>query len=88
MSMSEMDTAELETSLMQIVRTDLKLDDIELTPTTPFSSEELGLDSLDYLMLITSIEKQFGIKMTAEEIGPETMRDLRTLAAYLQKKMA
>jgi acyl carrier protein len=86
--MSEIDAAELESSLLEIVRTDLKLDDSELTPTTPFSSEELGLDSLDYLMLITSIEKAYGIKMTAEEIGPETMRDLRTLAAYLQTKMS
>ncbi|MGB0766543.1 MAG: acyl carrier protein [Phycisphaeraceae bacterium] len=45
------------------------------------------MDSLDYLMLITSIEKQYGVQLTAEEIGPETMRDLRTLAAYLQTKM-
>jgi len=86
--MSETDTAELEAQLIEIVRHDLKLDDMELTPHTPFSSEELGLDSLDYLMLITSIEKHFGIKLTPDELGPETMRDLRTLAGYIHTRMS
>lgn len=85
--MSKLSNEELEEALLEIVRRDLKLDDIEITPTTSFASDELGLDSLDYLMLITSIEKHYGIKLTAEEMGPETMRDLRTLAGYLQTKM-
>ena len=85
--MNELSTEEMEEALMEIIRRDLKLDDIELTPQTPFNSEELGFDSLDYLMLITSIEKQFGLKLSPDEMGPETMRDLRTLAAFLRSKL-
>lgn len=79
---------ELEGALIKIIQEDLKLDDIELTPTTSFASEDIGFDSLDYLMLITCIEKQYGIKLTPDEMGPETMRDIRTLAAYLHTQMA
>lgn len=86
--MSTATTEEIENALIQIVQDDLKLDDIELTPSTPLSSEELGLDSLDYLMLITGIEKRYGVKLVADELGPETMRDLRTLAAHVRSRMA
>lgn len=86
--MSKLSTDELESALVQIVHDDLKLDDLELTPTTPLNSEELGLDSLDFLMLITSIEKHYGIKLSAEELGPQAMRDIRTLAAHVQSKMS
>ncbi|MEM6749536.1 MAG: acyl carrier protein [Planctomycetota bacterium] len=79
---------DIQSSLVEIVRRDLKLDGVEITPQTSLAAEDLGLDSLDYLMLITSIEKHYGVKLTADEMGPDTMRDLATLAAYLQTKMA
>ncbi|MEM8494052.1 MAG: acyl carrier protein [Planctomycetota bacterium] len=78
---------ELEEGLVEIIRKDLKLDDVEFTLSTSLASEELGFDSLDYLMLITSIEKRFGIKLTSDEMNPETMRDVRKLAAYLHGKV-
>ncbi|MEM6550602.1 MAG: acyl carrier protein [Planctomycetota bacterium] len=86
--MKVVNVEELEGALIEIIRRDLKLGDVELTPTTSFASEDIGFDSLDYLMLITSIEKKYGIKLSPDEMGPETMRDLRTLATYLQTRMA
>lgn len=84
--MTEPTLQELEDGLVEIIRKDLKLGDVEFTTATSLASEELGFDSLDYLMLITSIEKRFGIKLTSDEMNPETMRDLSTLAAYLHAK--
>lgn len=73
---------------MEIIRTDLKLEDIELDSLTPLSQEELGLDSLDYLMLMTSIEKRWGIRLTADDLSPDSMRSIATLAAYIKPKIA
>src|SRR4051812_35825182 len=56
------DPATLE-RIKTIFRRDLKLGpDIPIADDMPFFGGDVDLDSLDMLLLVTSIEKEFGIK--------------------------
>jgi len=48
----------------KLMRRDLKLgSDIEINPTTPFFGSNADIDSLDILLLLGSIEKEFGLRI-------------------------
>ena len=73
--------------LASLIRTELKLD-----PATPIDADtkliggEQDLDSLDILMLVTAIEKQFGVKIPDESIGREAFGSVGTLLAFIQER--
>jgi acyl carrier protein len=68
-----------------ILRRDLKLgDDFEITDTMPLVGSELDLDSLDFLMVVTSVEKELGFKIPNEDIGPDIFTSVDSLARYLE----
>ena len=70
----------------QIMRRDLKLGpDIEITETTPFFGSDADIDSLDILLLLGSVEKEFGIKIPSEAVGREVFQDVGTLARYVDE---
>ncbi len=64
---------ELFDTVCDVLRTDLKLGAVELTPETPLVGDELGLDSLDLLMVVTGTEKRLGIKIPNDRLGRDTM---------------
>lgn len=69
-----------------LLRRDLKLGpDIPIPDDMPFSGTEADFDSLDILLLLTSIEKQFGIKIPSEAVGKDVFRSVSTLAAYIDQ---
>ncbi|MEL7087822.1 MAG: acyl carrier protein [Planctomycetota bacterium] len=71
-----------------ILRRDLKLgDDFEITDDMPLVGSELDLDSLDFLMVVTSVEKQLGYKIPNEDIGPDIFTRVDTLAGYLAPRL-
>ena len=71
-----------------LLRRDLKLGpDIAIPDDMPFSGTEADFDSLDILLLLSSIEKQFKIKIPSEAVGNEVFRDVSTLAAYIEDQM-
>ena len=66
--------------IVGIIRRDLKFGpEIALVPDTILFGGELDLDSLDALLLVQSIEKDFGIKVPTDAIGPEMFATLGTL---------
>ena len=78
---------DLAAKVRELIRRDLKLgDDLELTDETPLFDGELDLDSLDALLLVSSIEKAFGIKIPNEAIGKEIFSNVRALVTYLQNQ--
>lgn len=85
--MSQIPYAELEARLLEVVKADLKLQNVPLTPETPLNSD-LGIDSLDFLMLVASVEKHFGVKIPNDQLGPATMKDVRTLATFVHGRLA
>src|SRR5262245_4304107 len=71
-----------------ILRRDLKLGDIEIPDAMPFFSSETDLDSLDMLLLVTSVEREFGIKIPSENIGREAFQNVDTLTRYISESAA
>ncbi len=75
--------------LRGIMRRDLKLGpDAELPADLPLAGGEFDLDSLDLLMLVTSIEKEFGVRITEGSMGRDTFRSLDTLARFVDNARA
>lgn len=62
----------------------VKPDDIK--DDTPLFGEGLGLDSIDALELVVALEKEFGIKITDEDVGVKVFQNLGTLAAFVEGK--
>lgn len=71
-----------------LLRRDLKLgDDIPIPDDMPFSGTDADFDSLDILLLLTSIEKEFNVRVPSEAVGKEVFRNVSTLAAYIDEQM-
>ena len=71
--------------IKQILRRDLKLgESYPLADDEPLGGEDLDLDSLDFLMVVTSVEKELGYKIPNEDIGPDIFTSVGTLAGYLE----
>jgi len=71
-----------------ILRRDLKLGQASLSDDMPLVGGEMDLDSLDILLLVSSIEKAFGIKIPSEAVGRWVFKDIGTLARYVQDNRA
>src|SRR5215212_8068856 len=77
-------TSDVGDRLVLILRRDLKLGaDVEIGPDVPLFGGEFDLDSLDVLLLVTSVEKEFGIKIPSEAVGQEVFQNLSKLARYI-----
>ncbi|MCX5749332.1 MAG: phosphopantetheine-binding protein [Candidatus Saganbacteria bacterium] len=55
----------------------------------PPDSDSLGLDSIDSLEIIVGIDKNFGVKITNEDLkSPEAIfKDIGTMANFIKSKM-
>jgi 3-hydroxyacyl-[acyl-carrier-protein] dehydratase len=74
--------------LKVLLRRDLKLGpDIPIPDDMPFSGTEADFDSLDILLLLSSIEKQYKIRIPSEAVGKEVFQNLSTLAAYIDQQL-
>lgn len=68
-----------------MIRRDLKLGpDAVIRDDMPFFGGEVDLDSLDMLLLVTSIEKEFGIKVPNEAVGRDVFQNVETLTQYIR----
>ena len=75
--------------LEKIIRRDLKLgSDIAITPDMPFFGGDADIDSLDILLLLGSVEKEFGLRIPSEAVGREVFANVGTLAAYIEAHRA
>ena len=60
----------------------------EIRFNTEQDTELFGvLDSLDIILIVEELEKQFGISIEAEQILPENFASLRTLEAFVESRM-
>ena len=71
-----------------VLRRDLKLGDSPIADDMPFFGTDVDLDSLDILLLMTSIEKQFKVKIPSEAIGKQVFQNVSTLAEYVDAQVA
>src|SRR4051812_18037189 len=79
-------TAAVQERVALILRRDLKLGaDVKIAPDVPLFGGEFDLDSLDVLLLVTSVENEFGIKIPSEAVGQEVFQSLSTLTRYISE---
>ncbi len=75
--------------LEKIIRRDLKLGpDLPITPDMPFFGGDADIDSLDILLLLSSVEKEFGLRIPSEAVGREVFANVGTLVRYIQEHNA
>ncbi len=87
MSMAGLDDLKVEVKEM-IIR-DLKLEDIspeDIVDDAPLFIEGLGLDSLEALQLVVSVEESFGVLIPDENAGKIAFASLNALASYILKE--
>ncbi len=83
--MSETPDPTLLKQIKSILRRDLKLGDTANIPDDmPLVGGEMDLDSLDILLLVSSLEKQFAIKIPSEAVGKWVFSNVSTLAKYVE----
>ena len=51
-------------------------------------ANDLGIDSVGFVELITILEEKYGIEITSEESTPENFRTLDRLSTFIQAKTA
>ncbi len=51
-----------------------------------FGDEGLGLDSIDVLEVVASVEKEFSVRIESQEEGERVLQSVATLAGYLESK--
>ena len=70
----------------KLMRRDLKLgEDIEIDEAMPFFGSNADIDSLDILLLLGSIEKEFGLRIPSEAVGREVFQNVGTLVRYVDE---
>jgi acyl carrier protein len=57
----------------------------ELTEDTPFFDGGLGLDSVDLLVLVALVDRDYGVEIFSRELGEKVFVTLSTLAEYIAK---
>jgi 3-hydroxyacyl-[acyl-carrier-protein] dehydratase len=83
--MTDLDAQVVE-RLKVILRRDLKLGpQAPIADDMPFFGSDLDLDSLDMLLLVTSVEKEFGVKIPNEAVGRTVFESVTTLAKFVQE---
>jgi 3-hydroxyacyl-[acyl-carrier-protein] dehydratase len=81
--MAQIDSELLE-RLKLILRRDLKLGaDASIADDMQFFGGDIDLDSLDMLLLVTSVEREFGVKIPNEAVGRTVFQSVSSLANYI-----
>lgn len=64
----------------------LKVRPEEIGDDDPLFGEGLGLDSIDVLEVVASVEKEFGVAIRSQEEGEKVLKSVATLSGYLVER--
>ena len=53
-----------------------------ITDYEPLLGGGLGLDSVDALEIVVALEKEYGVKISSEELSPQVFASVATLARF------
>ncbi len=76
--------AETVDRIILIIRRDLMLGaDADIDVQSKLFGSDFDMDSLDALLLMQSLEAEFGFKMASESFGPEVFESVASLAGFV-----
>ena len=81
-----MNQEEVKSKLKAFFMSDLGVDGSVLKYHTPLFGEEIGLDSVDSLEIISFVDSNFGVSMTGA--GKEPFQSIDTIADFIEKHQA
>ena len=81
-----MSSEEMKSKLKSFFMSDLGVDGDVLQFDTPLFGEEIGLDSVDSLEIISFVDSNFGVSMTG--VAKENFQSIDTVAACLEAHKA
>jgi acyl carrier protein len=71
----------------RILRNELRLGaEAQIDADTPLAGGDCDLDSLDMLMIVTAVEKDFGLKIPSEELTREAFESVGSLARFIDER--
>ena len=76
----------LKQELKHLIVEKLNLHDVDpaaIKDDEPLFESGLGLDSIDALELVLSIEKKYGVKISSSEESRKALANIDTLAAFI-----
>ncbi|MBC7835828.1 MAG: acyl carrier protein [Phycisphaerales bacterium] len=80
-----MPSVETLNRVKKVIRACLKVDArTSLSDTMPLVGGEHDLDSLDILLIITELEKEFCVKINEGSIGEAAFTDVETLGTFIE----
>lgn len=86
---NQLNNQRIEERVRKIIEQDLMLDsNASLDLDTPLFGEQTELDSLDALLLVTRVEKEFGIKIPNESIGRDVFQNVSTLVTFVEAQLS
>lgn len=72
--------------VVEILRRDLKLGpDLPISDDMPLFNSQADLDSLDMLLLVSSIEREFGFRIPSEQVGESIFSTVASLTQYIEQ---
>lgn len=81
----------LKTELKSLIVETLHLNDVDpasISNDEPLFGTGLGLDSIDALELVLSLEKKYGVKITSSEQSRRALASVNTLADFIERRQA
>ena len=81
-----MPTQEILIRIKSVIRRCLKLGpETPIDDAMPLAGGEYELDSLDILLIVTELEKEFGIKINESGMGRAAFSSVETLGEFVEK---
>ncbi|MCQ2054242.1 MAG: phosphopantetheine-binding protein [Fibrobacter sp.] len=81
-----MNNEEMKNKLKEFFMSDLGVDGSVLNFDTPLFGDEIGLDSVDSLEIISFVDENFGVSMTG--VGKDPFQSIDTIAAFIESHKA
>ena len=78
-------SAETIQRIKTVLRRDLKLGpDVAIPDDMPLAGGKYDLDSLDMLLVLTSVEKEFGVQIKDGTVGRAVFASITTLGRFIE----
>lgn len=89
--MAEHNGAELKADIKKMIIETLNIQDItpeDIDDNLPLfgGDNTLGLDSIDAIELVMSVQRQFNVRIDDQNLAREVLKDVNSIAEFIQSK--